>query len=88
MKTKHTVIRNHLDGISKTIQIGRSFNSAGFGTNTPITVMKDSDLEPELHGQPYLKTLFSNGRGFTKTLYTPSTLHVIVGERWLAQKLS
>jgi len=62
----------------KTIRIGRSSRTSGFGTNTPVVVIS-GDSGPVLCGLPYLKTNFSNGRGFTKTLYTPSTLHVTIG---------
>jgi len=58
--------------------------TAGFGTTTPIDIVP-GDAVPELVGQPYLKTNFSRG-GFSKTLYTPSTLRVEVGAEWLSQR--
>lgn len=72
-----------LSGSHATIQMGRSRNTAGFGTRTPVVVVP-GDQPPRLKGQPYLKTHFSNGRGFSTTLYTPSTLFAEVGKDWLA----
>jgi len=73
-----------LSGIRKTIRIGRSAHTAGFGTGTPVQIV-EGDKAPTLEGLPYLKTTFSNGRGFRKTLYTPSTLVAVVGKDWLAK---
>lgn len=84
-RTARRAIREALKGKTKFISIGRSHNSAGFGSRTPIEVI-DGNQSPELKGEPYLKTQFSNGRGFSKTLYTPSTLHVTVGREWIAGK--
>lgn len=79
--TVYSQIKNKLSGERKYIQIGRSRNFAGFNSTTPIKFIDDSDSPPKLTGQPYLKTNFSNGK-FQKTLYTPSTLEVIVGKNW------
>lgn len=74
-------IAEHLRGQRKVIAIGRSRNSAGFGSSTPIEIV-DGDSPPELIGQPYLMTTMENGPNFRKTLYTPSTLRVVVGREW------
>ncbi len=66
----------------RTISRGRSSHTARAGSSTPIDVIP-GDGAPTLVGLPYLKTQFSNGRGFSKTLYTPSTLRIEVGETWL-----
>ena len=76
------MIRAAVEGQSRSISIGRSRNTAGAGSGTPIIVI-DGDSPPVLEGQPYLKTNFSNGKGFSKTLYTPSTLQITVGKEWL-----
>ena len=81
-KKQRQAIRIALAGKSRSIQIGRSFNIAGFGTQTPVEVI-DGDSPPVLDGQPYLKTQFRNG-AFQKTLYTHSTLRARVGKDWLA----
>jgi hypothetical protein len=73
-------IAKELAGETRTIQIGRSRNVAGLGTNTPIKLV-DGDSAPELRGQPCLGTMFRNG-SFRKIIYTPSTLHVVVGRDW------
>ena len=62
------------------IAIGRSSNSAGFSANTPI-VRVPGGCAPRLEGKPYLKTIYRRGN-FSRTLYTHSTLHVVVGENW------
>lgn len=74
-------IAEQLRGQRRAISIGRSRNSAGFSNSTPIEFI-DGDSPPELHGRPYLMTSFKNGPNFHKTLYTPSTLKVIVGRDW------
>ena len=74
-------IAEHLRGQRRAISIGMSRNSAGFSNSTPIEVV-DWDSPPELQGRPYLMTSFKNGPHFRKTLYTPSTLKVIVGRDW------
>ena len=76
-------IRSAVRGQTKTISKGWSSHTAGAGTGTPIRLVEGNQA-PQLVGQPYLKTTFSNGRGFTKTLYTPSTLAIIVGADWLS----
>jgi hypothetical protein len=73
-------ISRHLAGQTRYISIGRSSNQAGFSNSTPIEIV-DGDEPPELTGQPYLMTTFRRG-SFSKTLYTPSTLKVIVGRDW------
>lgn len=76
------IIRNAVRYQTRSIRIGRSWNTSGAGAGTPIRLLRDSDAAPSLCGQPYLKTGFSNGRGFSCTLYTPSTLCITVGENW------
>lgn len=73
-------IAEHLRGQRRSIAIGRSRNSSGFSNCTPIEII-NGDSPPELVGQPYLLTTFRRG-SFSKTLYTPSTLHVVVGRDW------
>lgn len=68
-------------GEYRTISRGRSRHSAGVTNSTPIRWI-EGDSPPELRGQPYLKTGFNNGRGFSMTLYTPSTLRIVVGKNW------
>jgi len=82
-RSQRRAIAQSLQGKRKHIAIGRSRQSSGFGTTTPIQVIP-GDSEPVLIGQPFLKTNFVKG-GFSKTLYTPSTLRVEVGEGWLAK---
>ena len=65
----------------KSIQIGRSSNSAGV-VNAPILFV-DGVKPPTLEGLPYLKTGFRNGPRFHKILYTPSTLRIEVGKEWV-----
>lgn len=76
-------IAKALQGQTRSISIGRSRNIARFSNSTPIEVV-DGDSPPELVGQPYLLTNFRRG-SFRKTLYTPSTLRVVVGREWKAQ---
>ncbi len=83
-KAKRSAIAKALSGQVRTIAIGRSRNSAAFSNATPIQIV-DGFQAPELRGQPYLSTTFRRG-SFTKNLYTPSTLHVVVGSGWLANK--
>jgi hypothetical protein len=73
-------IAAHLQGQTRMIRIGRSSNVAGFSNSTPIEQV-DGDHAPELVGQPYLSTTFRRG-SFSRTLYTPSTLRVVVGRDW------
>jgi hypothetical protein len=86
MKTRYSVVRDALKGQRRSISRGRSRNSAGFGTATPVDVIP-GNAAPSLEGLPYLKTTFRNGPRFTKTLYTPSTLRATVGSDWLANAL-
>ena len=79
-KTWRAAIAAHLAGQTRGISIGRSSNRAGFSTSTPIAIV-EGDQPPELTGRPYLMTQFRNGN-FRKTLYTPSTMKVIVGRDW------
>jgi len=67
-------------GYYTTIRRGRSAHTAGVTWSTPIRVIK-GDEPPVLVGEPYLKTHFQRGR-FSRTLYTPSTLCIEVGEDW------
>lgn len=73
-------IANTLRGQSASIAIGRSRNVAAFSNSTPIEIV-DGNQPPELVGRPFLLTTFRRG-SFSKTLYTPSTLRVIVGREW------
>ena len=75
-------IRAAVRGEYRTISIGRSRHTAGAGTGTPIIVV-EGDAAPTLEGLPYLKTNFSKN-GFSKTLYTASTLKIVVGAEWIA----
>lgn len=83
--TIHSIVRTALGDARKVHAIGRSRHCAGMGSGTPIDVTP-GDAAPQLVGLPYLKTNFSNGCGFRKTLYTPSTLRVTVGADWLRSK--
>lgn len=82
MKTNDKKVRDYLKSTNATasICIGRSSNVCGVGTRTPINYVP-GDEAPQLKGQPYLKTNFTSGN-FSRTLYTPSTLYVEVGENW------
>jgi hypothetical protein len=73
-------ISDALRGQSASIAIGRSQNVAAFSNSTPIEIV-DGDRPPELVGRPFLLTTFRRG-AFSKTLYTPSTLRVLVGREW------
>jgi len=74
------MIRAAAWGYYSTIRIGRSEHTASVTWSTPIRVVK-GDQPPILEGKPYLKTNFQRGR-FSRTLYTPSTLCIEVGEDW------
>ena len=76
----HRMVRAAAWGYYATIRRGRSEHTAGVTWSTPIRVIK-GDEPPVLVGEPYLKTHFSKGR-FSRTLYTPSTLCIEVGEDW------
>lgn len=49
--------------------------------STPVVVTSNSNHPPRVEGYGYWKTTIRNG-SFNKTLYTPSTLCVVVGEKW------
>lgn len=83
-KVFRAALRDSLAGQSRTIGIGRSCNSAGYYSNIPIEVI-EGDSPPELSGHPHLSTTFRRG-SFTKILYTPSTLKVVVGRGWRPPK--
>ena len=80
-QTLKKAARELLFGETRSISIGRSRNSASVNWQTPVVILKGSDQPPTLKGQPYLKTQFQNG-AFHKTLYTYSTLRIVVGESW------
>jgi len=80
-------IRAAVRGQRKNICIGRSYNSAGAGSGTPI-IVTGAGSAPRLAGLPYLKTNFVGGGGFRKVLYTPSTLRIEVGAQWIAAQYS
>lgn len=72
--------RRALFGQRSTIQIGRNRNSAGVTNHTWVLIV-EGDQPPTLEGRPYLSTNFVNG-SFSKRLYTPSTLRIVVGANW------
>ena len=78
------MIRAAAWGYYATIRRGRSEHTASVTWSTPIRVVP-GDEPPVLVGEPYLKTHFQRGR-FSRTLYTPSTLCIEVGEDWLPLK--
>lgn len=59
---------------------GRTDGPRRCSTSTPV-VFVDGASAPALEGLPYWKTHFRAGN-FRKVLYTPSTLHVVVGRGW------
>jgi len=73
-------IKRAIGRTQNSIQIGRSFNCAGFSNSTTIEII-DGDQAPQLLGRPYLSTTYRRG-SFTRNLYTPSTLRVVVGRDW------
>ena len=73
-------IANALRGQIASIAIGRSRNVAAFSNSTPIEIV-EGNQPPELVGRPFLLTTFRRG-SFSKILYTPSTLRVVVGKEW------
>ena len=79
------LVRATAMGQSSRIQIGRSSRNAGVTWSTPIELVT-GDRPPQLAGKPCLVTNFRRGR-FSRTLYTPSTLRIQVGEEWLRQNL-
>jgi len=74
------MIRAAAWGYYSTIRIGRSEHTAGVTWSTPIRVVP-GDKPPALVGKPCLVTHYRRGR-FSRTLYTPSTLRIEVGEDW------
>jgi len=74
------MVRTAAWGYYTTIRRGRSEHTASVTWSTPIRVVP-GDEPPVLVGEPYLKTHFQRGR-FSRTLYTPSTLCIEVGEDW------
>ena len=78
------MVRSAAWGYYATIRRGRSEHTASVTWSTPIRVVP-GDEPPVLVGEPYLKTHFQRGR-FSRTLYTPSTLCIEVGEDWLPLK--
>lgn len=76
-QTLRRAARAALSGEIRYITIGRSRNRAGVTRSTPVAII-EGDSAPKLLGKPYLKTQFRNG-AFSKTMYTPSTLMILVG---------
>ena len=74
------MIRAAAWGQYSTIAKGRKENEAGVTWSTKIRVVA-GDKSPVLVGRPCLVTHFRRGR-FRKTLFTPSTLRIEVGEEW------
>jgi len=74
------MIRAAAWGQYSTIVKGRKENEAGVTWSTKIRVVA-GDKSPVLVGRPCLVTHFRRGR-FRKTLFTPSTLRIEVGEEW------
>jgi hypothetical protein len=62
---------------------GRTDSPTAVTWSTPVIIIAGSDQPPTLEGLPYWKTNFSNG-SFSRTLYTPSTMRIEVGENWKA----
>lgn len=71
-------------GFYRVNQIKGSRHGAHINTSTPVEIVAGSDEAPHVEGLPYLKTGFNNGHGFSITLFTPSTMRVVVGENWKA----
>lgn len=78
------IARQAAAGQYRSISIGRSRNSAGVSSSTPVEIVA-GDAAPELAGRPYLSTCFRRGN-FSRNLYTPSTLRIEVGSDWLAAR--
>lgn len=81
-KEQRNKIKQSLKGQFVTIHKGRSSHSAGFSNSTPVDIVEGNE-KPRFVGLPFLKTNFKSGNGFSKVLYTPSTLRVVVGSDWL-----
>lgn len=60
---------------------GRTDHPRYVGWNVPVEEVEGA-AAPEVKGLPYWKTNFTAANGFSKTLYTPSTLRVEVGRDW------
>lgn len=60
---------------------GRTDSRRTSSWNTPVEIV-DGTQSPTLAGLGYWKTTFRGPGGFVKTLYTPSTLRVVVGRDW------
>lgn len=50
--------------------------------STHVNIIEDSESAPTVKGLGYWKTGFNNGKGFSMTLYTPSSFRIEVGENW------
>jgi len=74
------MIRTAAWGQYSVIVRGRKENEAGVTWSTKIRVVP-GDKPPTLVGKPCLVTHYRRGR-FRKTLFTPSTLRIEVGEEW------
>lgn len=60
---------------------------AGESYAYPIRVIPGSTEKPKLVGKRFWKTQFrAHGGRFVKTLYTPSTRQIVVGEQWLENR--
>ena len=77
---KHAA-RKALFGQMRRIAMGRSYHIASVNWQTRVEIVA-GDLAPTLEGLPYLKTQFQGKGGFSRTLYTPSTMRIVVGESW------
>lgn len=74
--------RAFLRNTGTTVFAGRGrTDNVGYAHNAVPVEVVAGDSEPRLLGLPYWKTCFRNG-AFSKTLYTPSTLRVVVGADW------
>lgn len=87
MKTELTIeqrraIRAPFLGIRICASRGRTDHPRVITRSTPVEIVP-GDSQPKIEGSGYWKTNFSNGRGFSRTMYTPSTLRIEVGEAWI-----
>ena len=73
--------RKALFGQDRTRAIGRSRHTAFVNWQTRVEIVPGNQA-PTLEGLPYLKTNFTGKGGFSKTLYTYSTMRIVVGEGW------
>lgn len=60
---------------------GRTDRITSVTWSTHVVIIPNSDQAPIVCGLGYWKTNFRNG-DFSKTLYTPSTFRIEVGENW------